>query len=417
MLAALIVTLREGVEAALIIGIIISYLSKIGRSDLRKTVYAALVTALLGSVAGAALFSRLQLNTDAFDGWVMLVAAVCVASMLFFMMRTARKLKGKIENKLYSLAGSGSKVSLFLFVFVLVLREGIETVIILAGVTLNSTELMSFLGTLTGVGLAVVFGVMFVKGSVRIDLRRFFHITTIILSFVVIQLVISGLHELSESGVIWSSKQEMAWIGPIVRNEAFFFIIMLALTALLVLLEVARKKPDSQGAISKAQERKLLWSSRKERLWGIVVCVASFVFIVMITAEFVFTKSAEALSPAISLELVNGRAVVPLAQVSDGDLHRFRVNLKGAEVRFLLYRKASGEVATLLDACQICGATGFYKNANGISCKRCAAPVNAQSLGQPGGCNPIPLKSTVAGDSIVIQSADLESESAIFTKE
>src|SRR5258708_5353283 len=239
MFQALVVTLREGVEAALIVGITLVYLAKIGRTDLRRTVYIALMAAVLGSVAGAVALSYLPINQDAIEGWVMLLAAVLVVGMIIFMMRTARKLKGEIETKVGSLAGAGSKWGLFAFVFLMVFREGVETVVILQGVTLNSSELMSFLGTLTGVALAVVFGVMFVKGSVRIDLRKFFRVTTIILFFVAAQLVISGLHELSESGVIPSSKQEMALIGPIVRNDYFLPITMLGLVALIVLLDYA----------------------------------------------------------------------------------------------------------------------------------------------------------------------------------
>src|ERR1700760_3473386 len=222
MFSSLVVTLREGVEAALIVGITLVYLAKMGRPDLRRTVYFALGVALLASVAGAVALSYLPITQDSFEGWVMLVAAVMVVGMIIFMMRTARKLKGEIESKVSSLAGSGSQWGLFAFIFLMVFREGIETVAILAGVSLNSTELMSFLGTLLGIALAVVFGVMFVKGSVRIDLRKFFKVTTVILFFVAAQLIISGLHELSESGVIWSSKREMALIGPIARNDYFF---------------------------------------------------------------------------------------------------------------------------------------------------------------------------------------------------
>ena len=202
MFSALVVTLREGVEAALIVGITLVYLSKIGRPDLRRTVYYALAAALVGSIAGAIALSYAPINQDKLEGWVMLVAAIFVITMVIFMMRTARRLKGEIETKVGSLAGGGSQWGLFAFVFLMVFREGIETVAILAGVSLNSTELMSFLGTLFGVALAVVFGVMFVKGSVRIDLRKFFNVTTVILFFVAAQLIISGLHELSESGVL-----------------------------------------------------------------------------------------------------------------------------------------------------------------------------------------------------------------------
>src|SRR5260221_11330547 len=243
MFSSLVVTLREGVEAALIVGITLVYLVKIGRPELRRTVYAALVTALLASVAGAVALSYLPITEDAFEGWIMLVAAVMVVGMIFFMMRTARKLKGEIETKVGSLAGGSSMWGLFAFVFLMIFREGVETVVILKGVSLNSTELMSFLGTLTGVALAVVFGVMFVKGSVRIDLRRFFRVTTWILIFVAIQLTISGLHELSENGVLPSTKQEMALIGPIVRNEVFFFVTMLALAAMMILFDAKRRSP------------------------------------------------------------------------------------------------------------------------------------------------------------------------------
>src|SRR3984957_18515611 len=98
MLQAFIITLREGVEAALIVGITLAYLRKIGRDDLRKTVYAALASAFVGSIAGAAVPSRTNLNEDIFEGWIMLVAAVFVITMIVFMMRTGRKLKGEIEG-------------------------------------------------------------------------------------------------------------------------------------------------------------------------------------------------------------------------------------------------------------------------------------------------------------------------------
>jgi high-affinity iron transporter len=417
MFQALVVTLREGVEAALIVGITLVYLSKIGRPELRKTVYAALVAAFLGSVAGAVVLSYLPINQDAFEGWVMLVAAVLVIGMILFMMRTARKLKGEIESKVGSLAGNGSKWGLFAFVFLMVFREGIETVVILSGVSLNSTELMSFLGTLLGVALAIVFGVMFVKGSVRIDLRKFFRVTTVILLFVAAQLIISGLHELSETGIIYSSKREMALIGPIVRNDYFFPVTMLALVALMVLLEYGRRRPQAMPlAATKAEERKQQWTARREKLWANLVVTSAFVFIFMVTAEFIYAKSVTALSPATEVSFdKGGQAVIATSDLADGDLHRYVADVEGVRVRFLLYRKPDGKVASIFDACQICGSVGFYKTSTGIVCKNCAAPINPQSVGQPGGCNPIPLHSTEQGNSVVINITDLKPQLAQFS--
>src|SRR3984885_13511998 len=243
MLQAFIITLREGVEAALIVGITLAYLTKIGRAELRKTVYAALTAGFLGSIGVAIVISRTHLNEDVFEGWIMLVAAFFVVSMVIFMMKTGRKMKGEIEGKVGLRAGNDAWFGLFIFIFLMVLREGAETVLILSAISLNSTELLSFLGTLLGLLAAIAFGVMFVKGSVRINLQKFFRITTAILFLVAVQLLVSGLHELSESGVIASSKREMAIIGPIVSNDWFFFITILALTALMVLLDAKRREP------------------------------------------------------------------------------------------------------------------------------------------------------------------------------
>jgi len=413
MLQAFIITLREGVEAALIVGITLAYLTKIGRAELRKTVYAALGAAFLGSIGVAVVISRTHLNEDVFEGWIMLVAAFFVVTMVVFMMKTGRKLKGEIEGKVGLLAGNDAWLGLFIFIFLMVLREGAETVLILSAVSLNSTELMSFLGTLLGVLAAIAFGVMFVKGSVRINLQKFFRITTAILFLVAAQLLISGLHELSESGVIASSKQEMAIVGPIVRNDVFFFVMIFALAALMVLFEAKRREPLPVTG-SAAERRKAAWSARRERLWMIAVLSFCFLFIATVTVEFVYAKSESALSPATEVTFTNGQVSIPLSQVSDGDLHRFQAKENGNEIRFWLYQKPDGKIATVFDACEICGSVGFYKSANGVVCKNCAAPINPQSVGTAGGCNPVPLKATQTTTAVIIEEADIAAGGRMF---
>ncbi|MBV8893951.1 MAG: DUF2318 domain-containing protein, partial [Acidobacteria bacterium] len=266
---------------------------------------------------------------------------------------------------------------------------------------------------LFGVGAAVLFGVMFVKGSVRINLQKFFRTTTVILFFVAAQLIISGLHELSENRVLPSSKREMAIIGPIVRNEMFFFVTILALAALMVLLEMKRRQPLDVPT-SPAARRKQLWTARRERFWMLALYASSFLFITLVTAEFIYAKSVSTLSPASEVSFRDGQVEIPKKVVYDGDLHRFAANINGTPVRFFLYQKPDGKVATVLDACEICGAVGFYKSSNGVVCKNCAAPINPQSVGMAGGCNPIPLKARETADSIIISKADVAAGSHYF---
>jgi high-affinity iron transporter len=419
MLQAFIITLREGVEAALIVGIIFAYLDKIDRRELKKTAFVALLSAVAASVGVAIVISRTQFNEDIFEGWVMLVAAAFVVGMIWFMHKTARSMKGEIESKVAKL--TSNRFGLFMFVFLMVLREGVETVLILAGVSLNSTELMSFTGTLLGIGAAVVFGVLFIRGSVRINLKRFFRVTTVILYFVVFQLLVSGLHELSENGVLPSSTAEMRYIGPIVRNDLFFFVTMLALAGLMVLFEYRSRAPQTIPAdATPADRRKLEWTAKRERLWMTSVVIISFLFIFLSTAEFIYAQSSTALSAATPVTLVGSQVTVPAADINDTKLHRYSVHIddggKSTEVRFLLFRKPDGNLVAAADACSICGPVGFYIGEQGITCKMCSSPLVASSMGQPGGCNPIPLKSTIEGGQIVIARTDLEPLVKVFGK-
>jgi high-affinity iron transporter len=433
MLQAFLITLREGVEASLIIGIIFAYLSKIGRSDLKPTVFWALGAAVASSVAAAIVVARTAFNSDIIEGWVMLAAAVFVGSMVWFMQKAARSMKGEIEQKIAKLAGVGagdgeisrkqvSRFGLFFFVFLLVLREGVETVLILSAVSLNSTELLSFTGTVLGIGVAVVFGVMFIRGSVKINLQRFFRVTTVILYFVMFQLVVSGLHELSENGVLPSSQAEMRLIGPIVRNDLFFFVTMLALAGLMVLLEYKRRAPVMLAAdATAAEKRKAAWTERREKLWMNAVVATSFLFIFLSTAEYIYAKSSTALSPTNPVTLVGEQVTVPTAEVNDDQLHRYGVRVEDGkhdggtvEVRFLLFKKPNGVIVSVADACQICGPVGFYMGEQGITCKMCASPLVPASMGEPGGCNPVPLKSTVGGGQVTIAAADLEKLVPVF---
>ena len=426
MLQAFIITLREGVEASLIVGIIFAYLSKIGRPELKRTVLQALGSALVASVLMAVIVARLQLNSDVVEGWVMLAAAFFTASMIWFMNKTARSMKGEIEAKIASKIGGTSRVGLFLLVFLLVLREGVETVLILSAVSLNSTELLSFTGTALGVAVAVIFGVLFIRGSVKINLQRFFRVTTVILYFVTFQLIVSGLHELSENGVLPSSTAEMRYIGPIVRNDLFFFVTMLALAGLMILLEQRRRVPGvvasvSAAPLTAAELRKAEWTQRREKFWMTAVVSTSFLFIFLSTAEFIYAKSSTALSATNPVTLVGNQVTVPTADINDDKLHRYGVHVddgagKSPEVRFLLFKKPDGNIIAVGDACSICGPVGFYIGEQGITCKMCASPLVPASMGQPGGCNPLPLASTNANGQITIAGADLRALAPHFEK-
>ncbi len=240
MLSAFLIALREGVEASLVVGIILVYLSRTGRAHLARFAWYGVAAASALSLGVAIALERWRISEDGFEGLLYLAAAVFVVTMIVWMNRVARHLKKDIEEKVEAYAvraGRAAGWGIFLFVFLMVVREGAELALILRAVELSTEGLQTWIGTLAGIAAAVAVGLFFFKGTLRVPLHRFFAATSVILMLVAFQLALSGLHELSEAQWLPSSKTEMAVIGPIVRNELFFFVFIFGAAALLVLRE------------------------------------------------------------------------------------------------------------------------------------------------------------------------------------
>ena len=202
MLSAFLLALREGVEASLVVGIILVYLSRTGRRNLARFVWYGVAMATALSLGVAVALERFQVNQDGFEGLMLLVASAFVITMIVWMNRVARHLKKEIEQKVEAFAeraGSAAGWGIFLFVFLMVLREGAELALILRAVELSSEGLQTWIGTIVGIAAAMAVGLFFFKGTLRVPLHRFFAATSIILMLVAFQLALTGLHELSEA--------------------------------------------------------------------------------------------------------------------------------------------------------------------------------------------------------------------------
>lgn len=413
MFQSLVITLREGVEAALILGIVLSYLKKTGRQAWSRYAWWGLASAAAASLAAAYMVYRFEVIEDAYEGWLMLVGAVFVASMVYWMWRTGKRLKGDIESKLSELSrspGRGAAFGLFLFVFLMVFREGIETVLFLAAVSLRTSELLNFMGGLLGLLLAIALGVAFFKGSLKVDLRKFFTVTTLVLFVVAAQLFVSGVHELSEAQVLPSSPREMALIGPIVNNDSFFFVIIVALALFLIIAQriQSASSPDNESnRLSAPERRKQLAGLQRDRFWKLTATAASLLVIVLISAQFIYSRTAHAMTPPERVSITNGEALIPTALLADHNLHRFVIDVEGVEVRVIAMVDSSDTLRAGLDACQICGHQGYYQDGKNVICRNCGAVIYIPTIGLAGGCNPIHIDYRVEGDSVHIASSAL----------
>jgi high-affinity iron transporter len=410
LLSAFLIALREGVEAALVVGIILVYLARTGRSRLSRLVWAGVAVAAALSLAVAIALERWQISEDGFEGLMLLLAAVFVISMIIWMNRVARHLRKDIEQKIENYAvraGSAAGWGIFLFVFLMVVREGAELALILRAVELSSEGIQTWIGTIFGLAAAIAVGVFFFKGTLKIPLHRFFAATTLILWLVTAQLALTGLHELSEAQWLPSSKQEMAMIGPIVRNEIFFFVFIFGAAMLLILREwltASHAKVAAAVEMNDAERRLLDVQQRRQRNWMIAAASACLAVILVLTADFIYTQASSA-PPSARVVAASGAGNdelrVPLSEVQDGNLHLFTARSGDQSFRFLIIKKPQGW-GVALDACRICGAEGYRQDGQNVVCRHCGSAIYVPTIGESGGCNPVGVPFRVEGGEIVL---------------
>jgi high-affinity iron transporter len=272
-----------------------------------------------------------------------------------------------------------------------------------------STEgLQTWIGTVAGIAAAVAVGLFFFKGTLKIPLHRFFAVTSSILILVAFQLVVTGLHELSEARWIPSSKTEMAVLGPIVRNELFFFIFVFGAVIVMIFREWqnASRAKAIAGQMNDAERRLADAKNRRQRFWMMAAAVASLGVILTLTADFIYAKVNAAPPQARPVQAVNDHVRIPVSEVQDGNMHLFTLVTGGQSIRFMVIKKPNG-YGTALDACQICGAEGYRQEGQNVICRHCASAIYIPTIGQKGGCNPIGFPSEVDGDNIVIDVSAL----------
>lgn len=416
MLSALLVALREGVEAALIVGIVLVYLTRTGRGALKIYAWTGVILAAAASVALAILLQHWRISEDGTEGLLMLVAAALVVSVIIWMNRVARNLRREIEERVEAYAQRTTRAAgwgVGAFVFFMVVREGAELVLILRAVEFSTAGLQVWIGTLLGVAIAVAVGLFFFEGTLRIPLHRFFKATSVILMVVAFQLALTGLHELSEAMWIWSSKAEMATIGPIVRNEVFFFAVILGAAAMVVLREwFSARHPEVNAELNPAERRMREWEFRRQRRWSFAAAILCTLVVVALATDYAYARAKNAPSPAMMLVAQNGQVRIPLSDLTDMSLHFYTANVNGTAIRFLVIHQTTGNYAVALDACQICGRAGYRQEGQNVICRNCGATIYIPSIGEHGGCNPIPVKSVVEGGEVIVDLSALASADA-----
>jgi len=224
-LASFLITSRETLEAALVVGIVLAYLNKTNRHHYKKTVYYGIVFGIVLSILAAVLFAVFAGGFEGraeeiFEGSTMLIGSFLLTTMILWMMKQ-KHIAREIQNKV-SMAVEKADLDktyaygLFLLIFIAILREGVETIIFLNAIRYASG--INFIGGLLGVLVAIGIGYIFFNSTRKVNLKKFFGISSILLILFAAGLVAHGVHELQEAAVIPFVVKQVWNINPAVTT-------------------------------------------------------------------------------------------------------------------------------------------------------------------------------------------------------
>lgn len=410
------IPVMQNVLAVMIpLAMLMAFISKRPSEALRKWIRRGVVSGLIGAFAVAALrLSTSLVKREIYEGSVLFVALLAEVLLLFFFWRAYKRgypaEEGSIPGKV-----------VFTVVTALLLYRGLEFFLFPANFIMETMTVASadfgfkVLGMLLGFGLSLLTGVAIFRVTSTLPAGLLLIVASADFVVLMLQQAVVVTQVLLARGFIPMSKGLLAIMIPLINYQIWFLYAMLAITFALPVLLYLRRKPAKPEGLNPAQHRKNLAVARKQLRWGAVVALNLVLVMFISTVGKAYADQKVEISPAIPVAVEQNEVRIPLEKVEDGKLYRFAYqSSNGTVVRFIVIKKSGSAYGVGLDACEICGPTGYYERDGQVVCKLCDVVMNKATIGFKGGCNPVPLEFKIATGKIIIPAMVLEKEKGRF---
>lgn len=414
--------LIQVVQNSLTTGILLAMLFALSQLGGKQKQKKWLLWGLTAGVAAALLLAVLKsttvlINREYFNIGILSVAIL--SEILFCMLlwgilqKRLPELHGRIWSVLYAVLAA----SLLLYALPDIFLYPTE--FLMAGQSVFSTDFLyksiGYLGGLLIVGLS---GLALYQAGTGLSFRLVRILLTVGLAVNMVKQIATIAQFLLARRMIPMSKGLFEFIKMSVNYNDWFLYGIMVITILMPVLLWIKSLHPKDAFSNPAQHRRIRAISRRQRRWCTVVLAGYLLSILCLTVVRAYDEREAVLSPAEPMNVVGSEIVIPLENVGDGHLHRFIYTASnGTEVRFIVIRKSANtnSYGVGLDACDICGPTGYYERGDHeVVCKLCDVVMNISTIGFKGGCNPVPLSYTIQAGNMVIQTNDLESEKKRF---
>lgn len=406
--------LESGAAFALVTAMVFAYYRTENINKKRIVAAVAVVLGFLSGVVSAVLRSIPNfLNRTHFSFYSVIPIVV---SMLFLLLliATSKKWKpGKLEN-LMTAGVTVYVISSHFYYLPSVLLQS-NSFVYYGESAISTMVLYRVLGFVFGImAMVISASVLYSTASKlqRTQLSAITAVSMILMGITQVNVIVQRMYSLK---LIPKNKFVFRGIAFISNQANFFYFLMILFLAIVPLLMILRNLRLRGSYPNPAQLRKAKYHMRhKRRLAGfLIVCLAFHIFSMTYVKSYAYRDVP--LSPPEHYETEEGAVVLPLEIFEDGLLHRYEYKSRsGIPVRFIVIKKSGGSYGVCLDACEICGPSGYFMRKDEVICKLCDVVMNKGTIGFKGGCNPIPIPFLVHDRKIKILLEELEKSEDIF---
>lgn len=406
--------MEQVLTLAVPLGILFAILRRLPLEKYRRNYNTAIHWGFWLSVAivAARVGTRNAVSREVAEAGAIAIAMVAEIVLIAVLVRGAGQ-KEKLSRPL-QVAACAIGALLFFYHGMEIWLIPVGTIISAAGDYMTQAVAVKLAGFAAGLFFGIVSSYVTYKAAAALNPKRLLFVFIIQAAAMFIQQGIFLVQVLMARHIL-DSAALLSLMAPIIDHSSWLIFIIFFALLFVPLTLFSQKKPARPADANPAQYRRMLMQAMHKRRWGTatVLFLAGMVFLSSFGASYANRK--EELVPAVPVTAVDGFVDVDLSVVNDGHLHRFVYQTaSGQMVRYIVILKGGNSYGVGLDACEICGPTGYYEKDGQVICRLCDVMMNKATIGTKGGCNPIPIEYSVADGKLRVPQEALEKARDVF---
>ena len=407
--------IEAGIGFALVLAVVFASFRTQRPEKKRYVVFLGILTGFIGSIVSAILRSIPNyINRTNFAFWSMIPVSIFFLILIVLLLFKTKAKKSLLYENIF-----GTTVFLYtaatIFYYLPVIITLSTTLVNYGESAVSTLVLYRLIGYLLGIVFIILASLSIYKTLIKlsdIELNITVIASLCILGITQVVVIIQRLYSLR---IIPRNDFIFLFIATVVNNGNFFIFAVIVFIMFAPILLWKKNIKITEAYNNNAELRKIKAKKRNAKRWARFSLSLLLISVFSLSFLRFYVDREVPLSPPEDYTIEEGLAVISLEQLEDDKLHRYEyITEQGISMRFIAIKKSENSYGVGLDACDICGPSGYFERNNEVICKLCDVVMNKATIGFPGGCNPVPIPYIVHDGNIKIKISDLESEAHRF---